>query len=184
MASLSVQTLLVLLVFVTASYCMIEEASAIEGQREFDYFALSLQWPGTYCRHTRHCCSQNACCRGYFRPALLFWLLITFPILNLTVSDSIKFVWFSLCLLEFFYSIFFYFFVYVMERKPGSGTNIASVVCLCFFLCPAQMLRLNLQSVSRILYVTNLNLVNLRTKKAGGWVSFFTCIFGTWLLSC
>ncbi|PNT05262.2 hypothetical protein POPTR_014G174400v4 [Populus trichocarpa] len=68
MASLSVQTLLVLLVFVTASYCMIEEASAIEGQREFDYFALSLQWPGTYCRHTRHCCSQNACCRGANAP--------------------------------------------------------------------------------------------------------------------
>lgn len=34
-------------------------------QREFDYFALSLQWPGTYCRGTRHCCSKNACCRGY-----------------------------------------------------------------------------------------------------------------------
>ncbi|KAG6748829.1 hypothetical protein POTOM_048765 [Populus tomentosa] len=68
MASLSVQTLLVLLVFVTASYCMIEEASAIEGQREFDYFALSLQWPGTYCRHTRHCCSKNACCRGANAP--------------------------------------------------------------------------------------------------------------------
>uniref|UniRef100_A0A6N2MPZ5 Uncharacterized protein n=1 Tax=Salix viminalis TaxID=40686 RepID=A0A6N2MPZ5_SALVM len=68
MASLSVQTLLVLLVFVTASYCMIEEASAIEGQREFDYFALSLQWPGTYCRRTRHCCSKNACCRGANAP--------------------------------------------------------------------------------------------------------------------
>lgn len=74
---------------------------------------------------------------------------------------------------------FLIFFVCVMERKPGSGTNIASVVCSCFFLCPAQMLRLNLQSVSRILYVTNLNLMNLRTKKAGGWVSFFSCIFGT-----
>ncbi|KAJ6880654.1 hypothetical protein NC652_033861 [Populus alba x Populus x berolinensis] len=68
MASLSVQTLFVLLVFVTASYCMIEEASAVEGQREFDYFALSLQWPGTYCRHTRHCCSKNACCRGANAP--------------------------------------------------------------------------------------------------------------------
>ncbi|KAG2244463.1 hypothetical protein Bca52824_093693 [Brassica carinata] len=32
-------------------------------QREFDYFALALQWPGTYCRGTRHCCSKNACCR-------------------------------------------------------------------------------------------------------------------------
>ncbi|MCD9560587.1 hypothetical protein HAX54_019304 [Datura stramonium] len=31
-------------------------------QREFDYFKLSLQWPATYCRRTRHCCSSNACC--------------------------------------------------------------------------------------------------------------------------
>ncbi|ESQ56441.1 hypothetical protein EUTSA_v100275450mg, partial [Eutrema salsugineum] len=37
-------------------------------QREFDYFALSLQWPGTYCRGTRHCCSKNACCRGSNSP--------------------------------------------------------------------------------------------------------------------
>ncbi|CAN6830299.1 unnamed protein product [Brassica oleracea var. botrytis] len=37
-------------------------------QREFDYFALSLQWPGTYCRGTRHCCSKNACCRGSDTP--------------------------------------------------------------------------------------------------------------------
>ncbi|KAL6577040.1 hypothetical protein OROMI_011316 [Orobanche minor] len=33
-------------------------------QREFDYFKLSLQWPGTYCRRTRRCCSSNGCCRG------------------------------------------------------------------------------------------------------------------------
>ncbi|KAI3450157.1 hypothetical protein Pfo_006822 [Paulownia fortunei] len=31
-------------------------------QREFDYFKLSLQWPGTACRTTRLCCSSNACC--------------------------------------------------------------------------------------------------------------------------
>nr|VDD10910.1 unnamed protein product [Brassica oleracea] len=37
-------------------------------QREFDYFALSLQWPGTYCRGTRHCCSKNACCRSSDTP--------------------------------------------------------------------------------------------------------------------
>ncbi|KAB1226738.1 Ribonuclease 2 [Morella rubra] len=34
-------------------------------QREFDYFALALQWPGTVCYRTRHCCSSNACCRRY-----------------------------------------------------------------------------------------------------------------------
>lgn len=33
-------------------------------QREFDYFALALQWPGTFCQRTRYCCSSNACCRG------------------------------------------------------------------------------------------------------------------------
>ncbi|KAG6534935.1 hypothetical protein ZIOFF_008843 [Zingiber officinale] len=38
----------------------------IEGteQREFDYFLLSLLWPGTSCAATRHCCSDNACCRS------------------------------------------------------------------------------------------------------------------------
>jgi len=33
-------------------------------QREFDYFALALQWPGTYCQRSRHCCPNNGCCRG------------------------------------------------------------------------------------------------------------------------
>ncbi|KAF0920472.1 hypothetical protein E2562_035372 [Oryza meyeriana var. granulata] len=32
-------------------------------QREFDYFALALQWPGTICASTRHCCAANGCCR-------------------------------------------------------------------------------------------------------------------------
>ncbi|KAF7039030.1 hypothetical protein CFC21_049103 [Triticum aestivum] len=33
-------------------------------QREFDYFALALQWPGTICSSTRHCCAVNGCCRS------------------------------------------------------------------------------------------------------------------------
>ncbi|KAL9227508.1 hypothetical protein vseg_003190 [Gypsophila vaccaria] len=33
-------------------------------QREFDYFALALQWPGTYCRRTHKCCKLNGCCRS------------------------------------------------------------------------------------------------------------------------
>ncbi|KAL6614008.1 hypothetical protein ACP70R_036278 [Stipagrostis hirtigluma subsp. patula] len=33
-------------------------------QREFDYFALALQWPGTICSSTRHCCAKNGCCRS------------------------------------------------------------------------------------------------------------------------
>ncbi|KAM0829764.1 hypothetical protein ACQ4PT_066660 [Festuca glaucescens] len=32
-------------------------------QREFDYFALALQWPGTICASTRYCCAINGCCR-------------------------------------------------------------------------------------------------------------------------
>ncbi|KAK2966609.1 hypothetical protein RJ640_025294 [Escallonia rubra] len=39
------------------------------GQREFDYFVLALQWPGTFCRRTRQCCSSNACCRGANTPS-------------------------------------------------------------------------------------------------------------------
>lgn len=37
-------------------------------QREFDYFALALQWPGTICSTTRHCCAINGCCRYVRRP--------------------------------------------------------------------------------------------------------------------
>ncbi|CAH9074179.1 unnamed protein product [Cuscuta epithymum] len=33
-------------------------------QREFDYFMLSLEWPGTECNHTKKCCSANGCCRS------------------------------------------------------------------------------------------------------------------------
>jgi hypothetical protein len=34
-----------------------------QAQREFDYLKLSLQWPGTICASTRHCCASNGCCR-------------------------------------------------------------------------------------------------------------------------
>ncbi|XP_039123094.1 ribonuclease 2 [Dioscorea cayenensis subsp. rotundata] len=34
-------------------------------QREFDYLALALQWPGTYCQSTHYCCPSNGCCRPY-----------------------------------------------------------------------------------------------------------------------
>jgi ribonuclease T2 len=33
-------------------------------QREFDYFALALQWPGTICASTHKCCAINGCCRS------------------------------------------------------------------------------------------------------------------------
>jgi ribonuclease T2 len=29
----------------------------------FDYYVLALQWPGSVCRQTNHCCSSNGCCR-------------------------------------------------------------------------------------------------------------------------
>lgn len=66
------QLLLIPLVIATTSFF---EVNADDGrvagsshQREFDYFALSLQWPGTVCHRTRHCCSKNACCRGSNAP--------------------------------------------------------------------------------------------------------------------
>ncbi|KAH1149682.1 hypothetical protein GYH30_043956 [Glycine max] len=45
-------------------------ASSFDGQREFDYFKLALQWPGTYCKRTRSCCPTNGCCRGSNSPAV------------------------------------------------------------------------------------------------------------------
>ena len=32
-------------------------------QAGFDHYVLALQWPGTVCRQTNHCCSSNGCCR-------------------------------------------------------------------------------------------------------------------------
>lgn len=54
---------------------------SLSNQREFDYFKLTLQWPGTLCRRTRYCCPSNACCRGYVIPLLScvdrWWQLIS-----------------------------------------------------------------------------------------------------------
>ncbi|KAJ7961736.1 Ribonuclease [Quillaja saponaria] len=76
MASLSAPTLLtlqwVLVAITMGSIWMIEEVDGSGGigrqHREFDYFKLALQWPGTFCQRTRHCCSSNACCRGSNAP--------------------------------------------------------------------------------------------------------------------
>ncbi|XP_045790469.1 ribonuclease 2 [Trifolium pratense] len=53
-----------------------------ENQREFDYFALALQWPGTYCQRTRKCCSSNGCCRGSNSPATIFTIHGLWPDYN------------------------------------------------------------------------------------------------------
>lgn len=57
-------------VLVASGLCDLGSARAPLGskpQREFDYFALSLQWPGTICASTRHCCATNGCCRYVLR---------------------------------------------------------------------------------------------------------------------
>lgn len=58
-----------IIVYTTAAVVAVTDvlvASTASGkaaaQREFDYFSLALQWPGTYCQRTRHCCSSSACC--------------------------------------------------------------------------------------------------------------------------
>ncbi|XP_050205011.1 ribonuclease 2 [Mercurialis annua] len=60
MASYLMNLIFFILLLVTASFYAIESRSE---QREFDYFKLALQWPGTYCQRTRHCCPSNGCCR-------------------------------------------------------------------------------------------------------------------------
>ncbi|KAF5930698.1 hypothetical protein HYC85_031571 [Camellia sinensis] len=84
MASLLTQPILFylqILGLLIASVCVpvISGGGVVEAreQREFDYFVLALQWPGTFCRRTHHCCSSNdglwsnyndgtwpACCTG------------------------------------------------------------------------------------------------------------------------
>uniref|UniRef100_A0A803MFN6 Uncharacterized protein n=1 Tax=Chenopodium quinoa TaxID=63459 RepID=A0A803MFN6_CHEQI len=60
---------LLLIAFVAASSAsFVDVDSSLLGsssnQREFDYFKLALQWPGTYCRNTHKCCRKNGCCRN------------------------------------------------------------------------------------------------------------------------
>lgn len=81
-SSLSIQTsFLFLLLVAFSSLCIIqinssndaEEGFEIDGlgrdlgteQRDFDYFKLALQWPGTNCRGKHRCCPSNGCCRQY-----------------------------------------------------------------------------------------------------------------------
>ncbi|KAI7983146.1 Ribonuclease 2 [Camellia lanceoleosa] len=73
MASLLTQPILLqILGLLIASVCVpvISGGGVVEAreQREFDYFVLALQWPGTFCRRTHHCCSSNGCCRGSNSP--------------------------------------------------------------------------------------------------------------------
>ncbi|WVZ16416.1 hypothetical protein V8G54_009398 [Vigna mungo] len=44
--------------------------ASFDDQREFDYFMLALQWPGTYCQRTSSCCPTNGCCRGSDSPKI------------------------------------------------------------------------------------------------------------------
>ncbi|KAB2602495.1 ribonuclease 2-like [Pyrus ussuriensis x Pyrus communis] len=80
MAILSAQFASAVALIAAASLCLIDAKQAgigVEigsrgggGQREFDYFNLALQWPGTFCQRTRYCCSSNACCRGSNGPTV------------------------------------------------------------------------------------------------------------------
>ncbi|KAI3760312.1 hypothetical protein L1987_50706 [Smallanthus sonchifolius] len=47
----------------------VELVSTVAEQREFDYFALAVQWPATYCSKSTKCCTQNGCCRGENSPS-------------------------------------------------------------------------------------------------------------------
>nr|CAD1838958.1 unnamed protein product [Ananas comosus var. bracteatus] len=60
--SLSLFVSLLLLLLLHFSSCEASSSSSSSKGREFDYFVLALQWPGTICRSTHHCCSSNGCC--------------------------------------------------------------------------------------------------------------------------
>ncbi|KAL4558486.1 hypothetical protein LXL04_036687 [Taraxacum kok-saghyz] len=82
MASLSIAMVLQLLVFVAALYTVevngfnggddgaVRLVSTVAEQREFDYYALAVQWPPTYCSKSTKCCAQNGCCRGSNSPSV------------------------------------------------------------------------------------------------------------------
>lgn len=124
MASLSAQSLCIALTtlasisILEASGIGIEEIGSrqVEEFKEFDYFALSLQWPATICHRTRHCCSTNACCRGFLISccllASLFFFFFSFLI-------EIWFSWLCWSLVnqaEYFKCGIIYIYIYMMEK--------------------------------------------------------------------
>ncbi|XP_011628780.1 ribonuclease 2 [Amborella trichopoda] len=58
--------------YLSLFFCILMVMASVQStrdhQREFDYFLLALQWPGTICQRTHHCCSSNACCRRSSSP--------------------------------------------------------------------------------------------------------------------
>ncbi|KAJ3678173.1 hypothetical protein LUZ60_001976 [Juncus effusus] len=58
------RALLMLVSILLLSVSIISGWELTTEQREFDYFLLALQWPGTICSGTKHCCSTNGCCRS------------------------------------------------------------------------------------------------------------------------
>ncbi|XP_004137162.1 ribonuclease 2 [Cucumis sativus] len=74
MASLSIKAkamvfvVVVLLQLLTVVFGFSAEAPSSSEQREFDYFVLALQWPGSSCKNPGKCCPSNACCRGAESP--------------------------------------------------------------------------------------------------------------------
>ncbi|KAL6209069.1 hypothetical protein ACLB2K_020012 [Fragaria x ananassa] len=75
MAKLASSSSVLALILVAASLYVIEAKQFGIGigrpkQREFDYYNLALQWPGTYCKRTQYCCPNNACCRGSNSPTV------------------------------------------------------------------------------------------------------------------
>ncbi|GJM92199.1 hypothetical protein PR202_ga08639 [Eleusine coracana subsp. coracana] len=86
-------------------------------QREFDYFALSLQWPGTICASTRHCCAKNGCCRYVLRiSSFLRHAPRLGGVLFMRAARSPKIVF------------FFFFSFSIGARRPHA---ILSLVLLC-----------------------------------------------------
>jgi hypothetical protein len=75
--------LLVVWALLAADLCLsrasLAAAALGKEQREFDYFALALQWPGTICPSTRYCCAINGCCRYVLARLPLFFSLPLSP---------------------------------------------------------------------------------------------------------
>ncbi|KAF0929665.1 hypothetical protein E2562_023018 [Oryza meyeriana var. granulata] len=64
---LAIWPVLLLLVVVADLFgtALARSSACVVGKKqwEFDYFVLSLQWPGTICASIRHCCATNRCCQ-------------------------------------------------------------------------------------------------------------------------
>lgn len=128
----------VLLLF---SFFFVFSKRAPEEEGEFGYFVLALQWPGTICQRTQHCCPSNGCCRKYILISfglfcasflLLLYIFLWVDLISADLDETMSWTSHdSLNWVDFIWPIrFCYFVLFFYFNDMGLFDSIRLVECI------------------------------------------------------